>query len=368
GVFTAFTLSQFGMVKHWLRTRDSGWQVSAVVNGVGGVATGIVGVIVIATKFTEGAWAVVVAIPLLVITFLGIKRHYRVVARRLRAGAKAVAAQPVRSSRTVLYAERLDQATSTGLWYAQTIAADELHAVHVPFEGADPAIRPRCFRWAAGRPHLEILPATGEPLEAVIDYVWALPHGESDFVTVVVPELFRRPSLAAAVFRPTFALKRRLLSEPGVAIANVPHVLEREGGAAAEPRRAVCIVPISGLHAASLRALRYAETLGLPETRALYLAYDADDAARIRDDWSRFDLDVDLEVVESPYRDLAGPLLARLREITEDPEAVAVVVMPELIVRGVARLLHNQRALYLKRLLLFEPRVILSSVPYQLIS
>ena len=61
------------------------------------------------------------------------------------------------------------------------------------------------------------------------------------------------------------------------------------------------------------------------------------------------------------------PLLAYLRRITADPHAVAVVVMPELVARGTDRLLHNQRALYLKRLLLFEPRVILTSVPYQLL-
>jgi hypothetical protein len=59
-------------------------------------------------------------------------------------------------------------------------------------------------------------------------------------------------------------------------------------------------------------------------------------------------------------------LLSYLRGITADPEAVAVVVMPEVVVRGTDRLLHNQRALYLKRLLLFEPRVILTSVPFQL--
>ena len=78
-------------------------------------------------------------------------------------------------------------------------------------------------------------------------------------------------------------------------------------------------------------------------------------------------LDLPLEIVEAPYRDVGKPLLAHLRKITADPEAAAVVVMPELIVRGTDRLLHNQRALYLKRLLLFEPRVILTSVPYQLL-
>jgi len=64
--------------------------------------------------------------------------------------------------------------------------------------------------------------------------------------------------------------------------------------------------------------------------------------------------------------DFGEPLRAYLGQIKADPSAVAVVVMPELVVHGTDRLLHNHRALYLKRLLLFEPRVILSSVPYQL--
>ena len=65
---------------------------------------------------------------------------------------------------------------------------------------------------AGGEPHLEILWEEDEPLDAVIEYVWGFPHGESEFVTVVVPELFRRPSLVDAVVRrPTFTLKRGLL-------------------------------------------------------------------------------------------------------------------------------------------------------------
>ena len=73
-----------------------------------------------------------------------------------------------------------------------------------------------------------------------------------------------------------------------------------------------------------------------------------------------------LDVIEAPFRDLGEPLLTYLRELTDDGETVVNVVMPELVVRGWRRLLHNQRALYIKRILLFEPRVILSSVPYQL--
>ena len=72
-----------------------------------------------------------------------------------------------------------------------------------------------------------------------------------------------------------------------------------------------------------------------------------------------------LEVLAAPYRDIGDPLLAYLRELTDEGNDV-LVVLPELILRGWRRLLHNQRALYVKRLLLVEPHVILASVPYQL--
>jgi len=121
------------------------------------------------------------------------------------------------------------------------------------------------------------------------------------------------------------------------------------------------------VNAVSLRALIYARSLGLDDTRAVFFSFEDDDATRIERDWERFPTGVPLQVVEAPYRDLGKPLLTHLRRITADPEAVAVVVMPELVVRGTDRLLHNQRALYLKRILLFEPRVILTSVPYQLV-
>jgi hypothetical protein len=214
-----------------------------------------------------------------------------------------------------------------------------------------------------GEPRLEILPGEGEPLEAVLEEIWAIPHAENRFVTVVIPELFRKPSLLAAVLRrPTFSLKLGLLREPGVAVTDVPKLGEDEW----LPRRAEVVVPVSGVHAASLRALLYARSLGIRETKAIFFAYDDEDADRIERDWRRFPTGLPLEIVEAPYRDLGSPLLDYLRGITADPEAVAVVVMPELVVRGTDRLLHNQRALYVKRLLLFEPRVILTSVPFQL--
>jgi amino acid transporter len=368
GVFTAFTLAQAGMVRYWMRTRRPRWRGRAIMNGVGAAATLLVTAIVIATKFVDGAWMVIVAIPVLVACFYAIRRHYRSVGRRLRAKARAVLARPEPANTVVLYVERLDAATREALWYARRISNGSFRAIHVPFPGSDPGIRPRFFRWADGKPHLEVLSPHDEPLDTVLEYIWGFPHGDSEFVTVVIPELFRRPSLLAAVLhRTTFSLKLGLLREPGVAVTDVPRLAGAANGDWVEPRRATCVVPLSGVNAASLRALVYARSLGFEDTTGLYFAFDEDEVPRIRRDWQTFPVGLPLEVVDAPFRDLGKPLLAYLRRITADPEAVAVVVMPELVVRGTDRLLHNQRALYLKRLLLFEPRVILASVPYQLL-
>ena len=361
GVFTAFTLSQAGMVRYWLRRRDPGWRRSLAINGVGAAATGVVLVIVIQTKFLDGAWMVTIAIPAFVAAFYGVNRHYRKIARRLRAGAEAVKAAPPATNTVVLPVSELNEATRLAVWYAKTIAGD-LRAVHVPMPGKrDP--RGRWWEFSGGLGPLEVLSPEEGWTDAVLEYVWKLPRGESSFVTVVVPEQFERPSLLEEVAnRRAFSLKLRLLAEPGVVITDVPLV-----GAGWPAKRAVCRVLVSGANGASLRALNYVRSLGFEDALAVFFAFDEDESHRIRREWSWRDVDFPLDIVEAPYRDMGEPLLRYLREITSDPDAVAVVVMPELIVTGWRKLLHNQRALYIKRLLLFEPRVILSSVPYQLL-
>jgi amino acid transporter len=364
GVFTAFTLSQAGMVRHWLRRRDPGWRKSATLNAVGGVATGVVAMLVIQAKFTSGAWAVIVAIPVMIFGFYAVNRHYRKVGRRVRAGVAAVAAAPPPTNKVVLYVESEDAALREALWYARQIAGDDFRAIHARGVRTDPGIRARFRSLTDIRPDLEVLNPEDGRVEAVIEYLWALPRGESNFVTVIVPELFKRPSILAALARRTeFSLKLRLLTEPGVVITDVPVLVQN--GDLPEPRRAVCRILVSGAQAASMRAVNYAKTLGFADTRAVYFAFDHEAAQQLRDDWAANALSVLLDVEEAPFRDIGDPMLRYLRGITEDPDAVAVVIMPELIFSGPQRLLHNQRALYIKRLLLFEPRVILTSVPYR---
>jgi amino acid transporter len=363
GVFTAFTISQAGMVRHWLRTREPGWRRRALMNGTGAVATAAVDVLVIEAKFLAGAWMVVVAVPLLILVFYGINRHYRIVGRRLRAGIAAVKAVPDVVNNVVLFVEDFDPASRLGAWYARQLAGDSYRPIYVNDEhhAEDPLVR-----WSelGEDPSIEALDRHETAADAVLDYVWALPRGESRFLTVVIPEFFEHRSLLAAVgaHRTTFALKLRLLSEPGIVIANVPAV----AGEGATPQRAVARVLVSGVHAASLRALNYTRALGLGDSRAVFVAFDDDDRRRISQEWEAEAIDLPLDIVDAPYRDLGAPLVAYLRDFTADPDVAISVVMPELVFPRWGELLHNQHALYIKRLLLFEPRVFLSSVPYHL--
>ncbi len=223
GVFTAFTLSQAGMVRYWRRRRTPGWRKRdhAQRRRCGRDRSGR------AARHRDevprGAWVVTVAIPLLVAGFYAINRHYRKVARRLRAGVAAVAAAPPATNQVVLYVDSYDAALREALWYARQIAGNDFRAVHVPGPHTDTGIRPRFRQLTDMRPDLEIVHPEDGRTDAVIDYLWALPRGESSFVTAIIPEQFRRASLLDAIRRRTeFSLKMHLLTEPGVVISDVP--------------------------------------------------------------------------------------------------------------------------------------------------
>jgi amino acid transporter len=367
GVFTAFTLSQTGMVRYWLRTRDLGWHYRAAVNGIGAFTTGVVALVVIWSKFAEGAWLVIVAIPTLVVLFLGINRHYRRFARRLSVGVSAVQTAREPTNTVLLWVESIDVATEGALWYARTFRHQgPIRALLAPGKHTDSGIRPRWWDFAQEEPKLEVLPVVEGRTQAVLEEVWRLPRGESDFVTVVIPEQFKRQSLLSAAGRTSFRLKVRLLSEPGVVVTDVPVVTKQRRPEGHTPTKLVVRVLLANVHAGALRAVTYAHALGIEDTRAVSFAFDEDEALRFREQWQRAGLTMPLDLDDAPYRDVGTPLLSYVRELTAEPDTVVNIVMPELVVHGWTRLLHNQRALYIKRTLLFERHVILSSVPYQL--
>ncbi len=369
GVFTAFTLSQTGMVRRWLRTKERGWQRSAIINGIGAIATGVVLVIVAITKFAGGAWIVIAAMPVIVGFFSMTHRHYVSVRKQLN--QRLVRFGDVGVNRVVLVLTDIDAAAAEALGYTRSFRPESMDPIYVGRLSPEEA-EARWRELAPGAPSL-IFANGDDPVRGVIDQVRRVPRAPDDFVTVVIPELFRSRSLLGAVTRPvTFRLKLRLLSEPGVVIADVPvlqedRALVQVDGRALIPARVVALVFVSAAHDATMRALNYAKSLGASETRAVFLATEPEEAPAILEAWAEQGVEVRLDVVEAPFRDLGPPLLEEVRRVTGDPTTVASVIMPELLVtRWWHRLFHNNRALFIKRVLLFEPRVVLSSVPYRI--
>ena len=367
GVFTAFTLSQSGMVRRWLRLREEGWKRSAIINGVGASATGIVLVIITITKFRTGAWIVISAMPVFIALMLLVERHYASVDQQLRRGTFGFGDGG--SNRVVLVLTEIDAAATEALGFVRSSRPAELHPVYV---GPRPREEARVLWDAVARSGPELsFPEGRNPVERIVSFVRAIPREENDFVTVVVPELFRKRSLLHAIRRPvTFRLKVRLLREPGVVVTDVPVLLHRGELVGVDarpliPERVSVLVFVSDPHDATVRAVNYARSLGAAETRAVHVALDEEEVPDLMRRWAELHIPVPLDVVEAPFRDLGPPVLEEVRRITRDPRAVAAVVMPEfLVARWWQRILHNNRALFMKRLLLFEPRVILSSVPF----
>ena len=381
GVFMSFTLSQSGMVVHWSRERRSGttprhvWRRSIVINVIGAFATGIVLIVVMISKFTAGGWLSLLFMVILVATFLTIHRHYTVVMRQLRRGA--VRAGAIGVNHMVLVVRDLDTATAEALGAIRSIRPTELRIVHpveepdgdVPFELQD---RWRAF--AGGTSRLEPLPiGTGSLLDALRMYVARLNRAPQDFVNVVIPEIVQSSLLRYLLGRTQLVrLKAGLLREPNIVVTDVPVMVpddEPSTGAARPliPARTVALVFVASVNDAAKRAVNYAETLEASETRAIYFELDPDSVSEIQERWVDEGMRIPLDIVEAPFRDLTRPMLEEVRRFTSKPGTLVMVVLPELIVsQSWHFLLHNQNALFVKRLFLFEPNVILSSVPYVL--
>jgi amino acid transporter len=224
GVFTSFTLSQFGMVRHHQTEKERGYKRNIVINGVGSVATGIVVFIVAGTKFTDGAWVPIVVIPLIILLFKSIHGHYKTVAEGLK-------------------------------------------------------------------------------------------------VT------------------------------PDFKVRKMNHTV---------------VVLVGSVHRGVLEALAYAKSLRPNKLIALSVVSDDEEQAKIEDAWERFDMDIPLEILYSPYRELARPVLRYVDELdAQRDNDIVTIVIPEFVVGSWwGQLLHNQSALFLKGRLLFRKNTVVTSVPY----
>ena len=187
GVFISFTLSQTGMVLHWRATREPGWRSSALINGFGAVVTGTVLVIVAVTKTLEGAWIVLLLIPIIVAAFKATRRHYDHAADQLTLQGYE---PPIRRHNTVLIPiGGIQRAVVEALRYAETLS-DDVRAIYVD---VDPKATGQIQRdwpiWGGGVQLVVLESPFRSLMEPLIEYIDRVEDERpDDYVTIILPE------------------------------------------------------------------------------------------------------------------------------------------------------------------------------------
>ncbi|HEX6869356.1 MAG TPA: hypothetical protein VF119_11155, partial [Candidatus Limnocylindrales bacterium] len=229
GVFIDFTISQAGMVRHWLAERSPGWQRRMAINTIGCIATAIVAVVVTSIKFVDGAWIVLMLIPILVAGMLFIRRQYDAQAAELHVREDVVIEGPHREQRVVVPVNGINRAVIQAVNFGRTMSTD-IRAVYVTDDAEEAeALRRRWERQVPGVP----LVIVESPYRAVItpviayldvlDQAWP-PDKEQPITIVVLPEYVARHWWERVLYNQTAKrLKASLVGREHTVIADIPY-------------------------------------------------------------------------------------------------------------------------------------------------
>jgi amino acid transporter len=191
GVFTSFTLSQGGMAKHHLTEREPGWRSGLFINGTGAALSLVVDVIIAITKFTHGAWVVILAVPLLVVFLVRLSRQYEAEDAALARDVPEAATAPILPRHVALvFIDRLDLAAARAIRYARSLHPSELRAVHFAIDEHQASMLAASWReLGLSNVTLEIAECRDRRLtRAAVDLVARDLADGSTAVTVLLPE------------------------------------------------------------------------------------------------------------------------------------------------------------------------------------
>ncbi len=248
GVFIGFTLAQSGLVIHWRRTRPPGWRSRAAVNGLGAVVTGTATVIFLISKFTQGAWVVVVAIPTFIVLFSRIRAYYRRVAGALR--LDEVPPKPTgKRTKVIVPVTTVSRLTRYALSEALSLAPD-VTAVRVVLDEGDQGdevsrrIREEWSRWDPGVPLLVLRTEYASVVEPIVRYIDQVCAVDDEQVVVLIPMIVP-PRLRYSFLHNhlDLVLSNALRTRPDVVVARVSMPLETEPTLQAEVTPAVGTAP-----------------------------------------------------------------------------------------------------------------------------
>ena len=369
GVFISFTLSQTGMFIRWRKLRTPGWQRSATINGVGAVITFTVFWVIVSTKFTGGAYYIIIAIPLLMFFMYSVHKHYTDVERQLLLEERRPTDRRPGNQNIVLLVRELDAATARAVGYVRSLRPATITAV-----AFDSSVSAAWRRFAPDIPLTFIDEKGGTRTKRVRKHLRDRRREltSDDFLTLAIPELLvSRGFLQLLRTARLQRLKASLLFEPDVQVMNLPMArseIDPTVDEAIEPARNLIFVLVARTDNATLHAIEYAETLRGTDLRCISFGLDTEETEKLGDLWLAERIPHVLELEAAPFRDIGTSIADYLKQFRPNgTDRVVTVVLPEFIV-GTPRhqLLHNQTALVVKRELFFQPGVVTISVPYHL--
>jgi amino acid transporter len=238
GVFVSFTLSQSGMVVHWFKARSSAWRRKAAMNGFGALLTGIVAVVITVTKFTHGAYLVVVAIAVLMFAFYTVRRHYDRVASFLQPQGpeqlERLGQMALSKPRTtvVLFASQVNELTARSLALGRGLSPDDFHAATVASNPEHVLALQRTWAEMGIDVPLQVVDSPyRELVRPALEYVRSLRPSPDHTVTVIIPEFVVEHWWENFLHNQNaLRLKAALLGVPWVVVISIPfHIGAAEG-------------------------------------------------------------------------------------------------------------------------------------------
>jgi amino acid transporter len=249
GVFLSFTLSQSAMTKHHLREREAGWQRGLAINGFGAFLSATVCLIIAVTKFVDGAWIVLLLLPLAVLLLLRLNRQYTQEDTELEHEAELAATAPILRRHVVLVLiDRLDRSTARAIQYARTLTPDELRAVHIAADELKAeALADEWRRLGLSRISLELVDCPDRRItRCTVNLVDSLLVDGQTEVSVLIPRrIYRRAWHRLLHDRTADAIAEALAPLPHANVTVVPYHLGggREPVAPARARPDAAAVP-----------------------------------------------------------------------------------------------------------------------------
>lgn len=230
GVFIPFTLSQTGMILKWWRQKPPGWMTKLIINAVGALISLIVSMMFFLTKF-EQVWPVLIFLPLIIYAFQRINKHYLAVGEQLRL-TTCEPVMPIEGNVVILPVSGITHVVEHSILYAKSLAADQIIAVHIPFEREEEAIFEE--KWSKWMPDVRLVTLHSpyrsilHPLMKFIDTIERKARENHYQVTVIIPQFIPKKGWHNILHNQTsFTIRAALLYRKDVIVTTVPYHLKK---------------------------------------------------------------------------------------------------------------------------------------------